>query len=244
MSTSRPVRSCRCVQRRGHRLDELVLSGVGDPKRRNDSDGVLVHRGQHAFGVHAVGARPHGDLPLLDLPVDAELVPADLDRAADQVRLVGRLAEGLAPRLPAPFRGHAGQHAGLRRADGRGPDRVGVGGRVPEVGQHVHAADLDLGRLRVFGPVDHVLVDREVHQAVQLRLLPGLAERREVLPRVAIEVELVRDDLENVRRASLVRRKAVLRQRVLERGAQKIVSFRSDLRSLRDRSDMVSSPGA
>ena len=56
------------------------------------------------------------------------------------------------------------------------------------------AAPLELGGLRVLVLVDHVLVDREVHQPVDGRLLPRLAERREVLAGVAVEQQLVGDD--------------------------------------------------
>ena len=56
-------------------------------------------------------------------------------------------------------------------------------------------AALELGRLGVLVLVDEVLVDAEVHQLVDLRLLPGLAERGQVLARVAVEEELVGDRL-------------------------------------------------
>ena len=86
--------------------------------------------------------------------------------------------------------------------------------RVPQVGQHVHAAPLDLGRLRVLVLVDHVLVDRQVHEPVHLRLLPGLAERGQVLTGVAVEHELVGHDREGIVGAPLVGRKAILRRRL------------------------------
>ena len=107
----------------------------------------------------------HRDLAHLDVPVAGELVPHHLHRAAHHVRLVGRLALGPPLGPPPPLGRHARQHAGLRGADGRGADGVGRLGRVPQVGQHVHAAPLDLGGLRVLVLVDHVLVDRQLHQA-------------------------------------------------------------------------------
>jgi hypothetical protein len=55
----------------------------------------------------------------------------------------------------------------------------------------VHAPPLDLGGLRVLILVDHVLAGRKRHQAHHLRLHPGLAERGQVLARVAIEHQLV-----------------------------------------------------
>ena len=78
------------------------------------------------------------------------------------------------------------------------PTGSAVVGRVPQVGQHVDAAPLELGRLGILVLVDQVLVDAEVHQLVDLRLLPGLAERGQVLARVAVEQELVGDRLERV----------------------------------------------
>ena len=44
------------------------------------------------------------------------------------------------------------------------PTVFAASGRVPQVGEHVHAAPLDLRGLRVLVLVDHVLVDRQVHQ--------------------------------------------------------------------------------
>ena len=49
---------------------------------------------------------------------------------------------------------------------------------------------------------------------MDLRLLPCLAERRQVLARVAVEHELVLDDLKCVAGIGLVRRKVVLRHRL------------------------------
>ena len=142
----------------------------------------------------------HRDLAHLDVPVPGELVPHHLDWAADHVRLVGRLAVGLPPGPPPPLGRHARQHARLGGADGRGADGVGRIGRMPEVGQHVHAAPLDLRGLRILVLVDHVLVDRQRHQGEKLRLLPRLAERGQVLPGVAIEHQLVRHHLERLPR--------------------------------------------
>ena len=77
-------------------------------------------------------------------------------------------------------------------------------GRVPQVGQHVDAAPLELGRLGILVLVDQVLVDAEVHQLVDLRLLPGLAEGGQVLAGVAVEEQLVGDRLERLGRPHLV----------------------------------------
>ena len=110
------------------------------------------------------------------------------------------------------------------------PDGVGRLRRVPQVGEHVHAAPLDLGGLRVLVLVDHVLVDRQVHQPVDLRLLPRLAERGQVLAGVAVEHQLVGDDGEGVLGAPLVRREAVLRRRLgqVVAGVDGVVERRAD----------------
>ena len=73
---------------------------------------------------------------------------------------------------PPPLGRHPAEHARLGRTDRRGADGVRRLGRVPQVGQHVHAAPLDLGGLRVLVLVDHVLVDRQVHQPVDLPAPP------------------------------------------------------------------------
>jgi hypothetical protein len=62
----------------------------------------------------------------------------------------------------------------------------------------VHAPRFDFGRQRILVLVDHVFVDREVHDLVDLRLFPGLAEGREILAGVAVEKQFVLNHLEHV----------------------------------------------
>ena len=59
----------------------------------------------------------------------------------------------------------------------------------------MHATGLDRGGLRVLVLVDHILVEALIHQAVYLGFLPRLAEGGEVLPRIAIQHQLVMDQL-------------------------------------------------
>jgi hypothetical protein len=80
---------------------------------------------------------------------------------------------------------------------------------MPEVGEDVDAAGLECGRLRVLVLVDHVLVQALGHQLLGLRLHPRRHECRDVQPRVAVEHQLVVDDL-----VGDVRRHLVLGQRV------------------------------
>jgi hypothetical protein len=84
---------------------------------------------------------------------------------------------------------------------------------VPQVGQHVHAAPLDLRGLRVLVLVHHVLVERQLHQGQQFRLGPGLAEGGPVLPRVPVQDQLNCYHLERGPREHLVLRKAVFGDR-------------------------------
>ena len=108
---------------------------------------------------------------------------------------LGRLARGAARDLPAPFEREPAEHARLRRTDRRRADRRVRIGRVPQVGEDVEASLLDRRGLRVLVLVDHVLVERLHVELRRLRLHPRGDERREVLARVAVEEQLVVDDL-------------------------------------------------
>ena len=202
------------VQRLRHLLHRLVRAGVGDAEGRHDHDRVLVHPLQHRGGIHGVVAMGHRDLAHLDIPVAGELVPDHLDRAAHHVGPVRRLALGPAPGPPPPLGRHPRQHARLGGADGRGTHRVGRLGRIPQVSHHMHAPPFDLGGLRVLVSVDHVLIDRQRHQGMNLGFLPRLAERGQVLPRVPVEHHLVRHQLERVPGQRPVRREPVLGDRL------------------------------
>ena len=60
--------------------------------------------------------------------------------------------------------------------------------------QQVHAAAFDLRSCRILVLVDHILVEAEIHQLVDPIVEPRLAKRREILPGVAVEHQLVDDD--------------------------------------------------
>ena len=64
---------------------------------------------------------------------------------------------------------------------------------MPKIGEHLHTARFNLGRLRIFVLVDHVLVDTGIHQPMDLGLFPSLAEGREILTRIPVEHQLVTD---------------------------------------------------
>ena len=75
------------------------------------------------------------------------------------------------------------------------------------------AAGLELGGLRVLVLVDHVLVDGEVHDLVDLGLDPGLAEGGQVLAGVAVEHQLVDHHLVGVAGVLLLPGEPELRHR-------------------------------
>ena len=191
------------VERLGELEHGLVGPGVGDAEGRHHHDGVLVDPFEHLLDVHLVAPRGHRDLPHLDVPVLGELVPDHLHGPAHHVGRVGRLPGGPALGPPTPLGRHPAQHARLRGPDGRAADGLLGVGRVPQVGQHVDAAPFQLGRLGVLVLVDEVLVDAEVHQVMDLWLLPRLAERGEVLAGIAVEHELVGDRLHHLGRPHL-----------------------------------------
>ena len=144
--------------------------------------------------VRTIG--PHRDQAGLDVEVAAKLLPADLDVGThDEIRSLGRQPGEKAPLPPAPLEGETTQHAGLARAGRRAPGRARAFG-VPEAGEDVHAPPLDLRGLRVLVLVDHVLRRAFRHQQFGFRLHPRRHERREIEAGIAVQHQLVVDDLE------------------------------------------------
>ena len=194
--TSSPVRSCRSSS-------AAQISATGSYAPSNVEPRIattpIVFSSQsfdRLLGREGEAVALHRHEPHLDVPVVGELLPADLDvDAHDEVRLVGRLALGRAPLLPAPLEREPAEHRRLARAGRRAAGRLLGVGRVPEPAEHVDAAHLELRGLRVLVLVDHVLVEALGHQLLGLRLHPRRHERREVHARVAVEHQLVVDDL-------------------------------------------------
>ncbi len=184
------------VERAGELLDGLVDTVVRDAEDRHHADRVLVHRCQHPLSGQVGLLLRDGHVPGLDVPIVRELLPDHLHRGAeDDVGCVGRSAGRLPTLLPAALQGEAGEHARLRGADRGGADRGVRLRRVPEVGEDVHAPLLDGRGLRVLVLVDHVLIERFRVQLGRLGLHPGRDECRQVLAGVAVQQELVVDDL-------------------------------------------------
>jgi hypothetical protein len=65
---------------------------------------------------------------------------------------------------------------------------------MEQVGEHVDAAVMDVGRLGIFVLIDVVLAQAVGEQPVGLRLHPGRHESGQVEGRIAVEVELVAND--------------------------------------------------
>jgi hypothetical protein len=197
------------------------------PKVGYDADRVLVTALEHFLGSHQQTFAFERNLAQLDVPIAGELVPADLHRAGNQIRLVDRLAGGFSLALPAPLHGHTTKHRRFARTGRRAADGVRRRRRVPEIGEHMHAAGLDFGGLRVLVLVDHVLVHALIHQLMDFGLGPGLTEGRQVLPRVAVEHQLVMDHRVGMARIVFRRRKFVLghADRQIGRGVHLVIEF-------------------
>ncbi len=162
-----PLQVVKRLTNGGYRF---VLQRHGQAKRGDHGDRVFVDTFQNFFGGHDKSISCQWNLTFFHVEKLRKLVPADLNRAPDDIRGSRRCAGPLQPLTPAPFCGEAAQHTGLARPCGRAADRVGRRWGVPEVGQHMHAATFDFGCLRVLVLVDHVFVDALRHQLVDFRL--------------------------------------------------------------------------
>ncbi len=176
--------------------DRLEFAGVGRPENAKHSNGVLVAACYCLFCGDHVAARLHRHVAGLYIPITTEFLPDHLDvRTEDEIGAIGRLAGCRLTLAPLPLHRHSREHDGLAGTDGRDADRLLSGRSMEEIGDHVHASPLDLGRLRVFVFVDHVLVERFGHQLLGLWFHPGGYERREVQTGVAVEHQLFVNDL-------------------------------------------------
>ncbi len=205
-------------------LDGLVRAVEGRAEDGDDADRVLVAARERLLCRHREPVALHRHESHLDVPVVRELLPADLhvDPHHD-VGPVRRLPLGCTLLLPASLEREPAEHRRLARSGRRAAGRlVGVRG-VPEVGEDVDAAHLDLGGLRVLVLVDHVLVEALGHEPLGLRLHPGRDERRDVEPRVPVEHQLVVDDL-----VGDVGRHLAVRERVTRDGRGLEVEVRRD----------------
>jgi hypothetical protein len=157
------------------RLGILVFTGVCGAENHADTNGVLIDQINRLNRVNHVSVIGAIHILLLDVKVPCGLFPAHLHGAVhDDVRARPVLALGLALVLPLLLHGQGRQHDGLGRADGRrahGVVAVLVDGRVEQARNHVDAAVLDVGRLRVLLVVDEVFAKGLGHELLGLVFL-------------------------------------------------------------------------
>jgi hypothetical protein len=164
----------------------------GRSDHRRHADRVLVDVRLHVLGPDRVLARLQRDDPRLDVEVAAELLPHHMNVAAeDEVRLVGRLAGGLAPLAPLPLQGERAEHDRLGGTLCAGAG--GLPGCVEELGEHTDAPLLDLRGHRVLGVIDEVAVEVLVDHLARLRLHPGGHEGGQVALRNPLDREFLLD---------------------------------------------------
>ena len=177
-------------------IDRLVAAVEGAAHDAHHADRVLIAalHGFRGAQLQPVGLQRHQ--PRLHVEVGAELVPADLGVGAHhQIGAAGLQPSGLAPLPPAPLEHQAAEHAALAGAGGGGADGGGGIGGMPEVGQDAQTALLQLCRLGIFVLVDDVLVGAFLHQPARLRLHPGAHEGGQVEPGVAVQHQVIVDQL-------------------------------------------------
>ena len=137
--------------------DVVLVTGERRPEHGRDADRVLVDVRLDVIRADRVLAGLQRDDPRLDVEVPAELLPHDMDVAAeDQVGIRRRLSRRLAALAPVPLQRQAAEHDRLGRSLRTRTRRLAWG--MEQVGQHPDAALLDLGRARVLGVVDEVAV--------------------------------------------------------------------------------------
>ena len=198
----------------------------GCAQRLHDADGVFIAPLQHFLRRRDVASGSHGDLPDLHIPVAREFVPADLDGPGDDIRFFGTRVLFAAACTPAPLHGEAAQHGSFAGARGGAADGGPAFRSVPQIGQHVHAAHFDFGRLRIFVLVDHVLADGFVHQTMHLPFLEGGAERGQIQPGVPVDHQFIADQLiYRIRLLFLCRKTIFLRRPFQRQGRVYVISL-------------------
>ena len=157
----------------------------------------------------------HRDFTHFNIPIAAELVPADLDRAAYQVGLVNGFAGGFPAGSPAPQGGHASKHACFTGTDSGTTNRLFILAGIPKIGNNGSATHLNSGCLGIFILVNHVLVNAEIHQHPDLLFIPGLAEGCKILAGIAVQHQFIGHQLESVLRAHRIIRELILGEKVI-----------------------------
>jgi hypothetical protein len=168
------------------------VAGKRRANHRGDADRVLVDVRLDVLGADRVLPRLQGHDPRLHVEVTAELLPDDVDVAAEhQIRGVGGLSVRLAVLAPLPLQRQGAEHDRLRRA--LSARAGGLSRCMEELGEHANAALLDLESLGILGVIDEVAVEVLLDHPPRFRLHPGRDEGGEVPLRDPLHGELLAD---------------------------------------------------
>ena len=105
-----------------------------------------------------------------DVEVAGKLLPADLHWPGYEIGSTRRLALGFHPKPPLPLERQSAQHTCFAGPCRGTADRVVGGWRVPEIRKDIDTPVLDCGGRRILVFINHVLIDRQIHQLVDLRI--------------------------------------------------------------------------
>ena len=202
------------VQGLGHLLDRLVRAGVGDAEGRHDHDRVLVDPLQHRGRIHHVPARVPSGPRGFRRPSSGRTcaIPPGPDRRRSSgcpsacPRPAAWPATATWPPCPPACRPPTSRWPKCRRC---WPPR-GAFHRSAIMCTHRRSISAVCGyssRSIMFLLTDSAISARD------LGFLPRLAERGQVLPRVAIQHQLIRHQLERVPGQRSLRREPVLGHR-------------------------------
>jgi hypothetical protein len=163
------------------------------------SETALLDAQSRVFKMGVFGAvkvnRGAPDRASLTVPVVVDVREAPIER----ITATGIQTRRQASLPPPPLEHQAAKHAPFARAGGGGAHGLARIRRMPEVGQDAQAPLLQLRGLGVFVLVDDVLVGAFLHQLAGLRLHPGAHEGGQIQAGVAIEHQVVVDELIGVR---------------------------------------------
>ena len=180
-------------------FDRLVAAIEGAAQDAHHPDRVLIAAGHRLLGAELETIRRDRHQARLYIEVGAELVPADLGVGAHhQVGAAALQARRPASLAPVPLHHQAAEHAALAGAGGGGANGLGGIGGIPEIGQDPQTALLQFGGLGIFVLIDDVLIGAFLHQPPCLRLHPGAHKGGQIQASVAIEHQVVVDQLVGV----------------------------------------------
>ena len=194
---SSPCLGLQLVERGADVGDGLVAAVEGRPEHRDDADGVLVAALHRLFGVEVVALALHRREAGLDVPVAAELLPADLDVGAHHhVGLVGGLARppsaGRASATSAPSR-RAWPPRSTRSSTCRSPPRCRASSTA---GSSMLTQRSSISAVRGYSSLSIMFLSNvSAISSCACGFHPRGDERGEVEPRVAVEHQLVVDEL-------------------------------------------------